>query len=377
MRSLELGRRSFALGLTASAWQASCEKPMAAPEPPHAPEPSGSNLTREALPPRSLRELLARNRATDPEYGNGLSNHQSMALGALSALGADAARLEAFAAAYATRLRPLRPSAPIASADFRASIGVPSALCELARSFESELSAHGRAGVLRRLLPELAPGIGGAAFHGLIRTAYALGAEDDAELAQALAYFVTVGQPLRALSEARAADERPAQSLLASAAADPRFGSVTAGGLIADAMRAAARQPGFDEVVGKLRTGPGTLDELARAALELYLGTLDFTALHAVTSTHALRVLLPFYAEPELALRYHFQALLAACLTISKRRLRGPSNSASPEWSTLIGSALLRNDDHDVKFVFTCREESTVRDAAAYREAAALRLGLV
>jgi hypothetical protein len=54
----------------------------------------------------SLRALLAENRTRDPEFGHGLSNHQSMALGALAALGADQTRLAAFADHYAPRLRP-------------------------------------------------------------------------------------------------------------------------------------------------------------------------------------------------------------------------------------------------------------------------------
>ena len=41
-----------------------------------------------------------------PEYGGGLSNHLSATLVALERLGADEARLSAFAAAYAPRLQP-------------------------------------------------------------------------------------------------------------------------------------------------------------------------------------------------------------------------------------------------------------------------------
>jgi hypothetical protein len=232
--------------------------------------------------------------------------------------------------------------------------------------------------VLGETLPALLPGLSGAAFHGLIRTAYALDAEDDAELAHALAYFVTVAGPLRALPHAHPNASATARDLFERAAADTTLEKGFSGKLIADAMRSAADQPGVDELVATLRIAPDTLDELAGAALELYVGSLDFTALHAVTSTHALRVVLPHLPERDqvLALRFHFQALLVAALS-----MRPPQNvpvvgSTPPDWPVLIARALASTDDHDVKFIFTCREEARLRTPDAYRAAAALRLGV-
>lgn len=155
---------------------------------------------KEHAPHRArLRELLAHNRACDPEFGRGLSNHQSMALTALSALGPDDARLSAFAAAHGERLRPLRAETPGAASDVKAAIGSPPALVTLIGAFERDIGARGRKAVLGDVLPLLLPGISGAAFHGVIRCAYALDAEDHSELAHALAYFVTVAKPLRPL----------------------------------------------------------------------------------------------------------------------------------------------------------------------------------
>jgi hypothetical protein len=324
----------------------------------------------------SLRALLAENRTRDPEYRGGLSNHQSMALGALRALGANDAQLARFAQTYGARLVPRRARAPLVSNDFRASIGTPAALVGVAELFERELEGRERASLLAEVLPELVPGISGAAFHGLIRTAYALDAEDDAELAHALAYFVTVAKPLRALpAPLPGAADAPA-ALVACAAADEALAKGTFRGLISDALRLAANQAGFDAHVAVLRVGPATLDELAAVALEHYVRTLDFTALHAVTSTHALRLLLPYLEDPEPALRYQFQALLAARLTSPGRSDHAELREPLADFPALARIALESDDDHAAKFVFSCWEEAKVRPTAAYREAAALKLRL-
>src|SRR5436190_19892522 len=89
-----VNRRQFALGLTAAAAPTSCGTTMT---PPHQTEPKAAVPGVNTPLPRprraSLRELLAENRTRDPEFGSGLSNHQSMALGALAKLGADDRRL--------------------------------------------------------------------------------------------------------------------------------------------------------------------------------------------------------------------------------------------------------------------------------------------
>jgi hypothetical protein len=370
-----IGRRELALGLTAAAAQANCSAPVTTePQTPAAPGTSQPGASPTA-PVLSVRELLARNRTRDPEYRGGLSNHQSMALGALIALGADAAHLNAFANQYDERLEPLRKTSELASPDFRAALGTRAAFGALSERFERHLGEHGRDALLREVLPETLPGLAGAAFHGVIRTAYALEAEDDAELAHGLAYLVATAKPLSPLPKPRAgATARPAE-LVARAAADQRLEKGLFGGLITDSMRAAARQEHFDEYMTELQVAPETLDELAGVALEFYVHDFDFTSLHTVTGTHALRLLLPYLSDPEPALRYLFQALLAATLTQSGRS-EYELETEPPDWPVLAEKARASPDEHDAKFIFTCREEAAVRTPDAYRRAAAQRLRL-
>jgi hypothetical protein len=60
----------------------------------------------------SLRQQLDLCASYDAEYSGNLSSHLPMALVALARLGADDARLAAFAERYATRLRPAPAAEP-------------------------------------------------------------------------------------------------------------------------------------------------------------------------------------------------------------------------------------------------------------------------
>lgn len=99
-----------------------------------------------------LDRLLDEDLATDPETRAGLSNHRPMALVALTALGADDARLASVSAGYDSQLVPCREH--IATSVDR---------------FAHAIRQDGISAVLDRELPALVDGVGGAAFHGLIR----------------------------------------------------------------------------------------------------------------------------------------------------------------------------------------------------------------
>lgn len=325
-------------------------------------------------PEDTLAELLANNRARDPEFQGGLANHQSMALVALAEMGASAAQLRGFAASYDRRLEPLRPAqAAVAYADVDAAIGEPRAMRAMIDAFTAEIAARGRDAVLREMLPKLWPGVGTLAFHGVIRTAYAVRREEDpAELAHGLAYWAAHASPLRPLPKAMGTEQDAAALVRAAIANDDL--RVHRAGMIDRAMRRAAANPGFDDAVAALAIDDDTLARVADAALRLFLGTGDFTALHGVTGTHAVRVLSPWTSDPAIAARWQWQSLVAAALVVRDAALAEPDDANAPEWPTLLATACDRKDDHDVKLVDSCRQQSTALAAAGYRAAAALRL---
>ncbi len=329
-----------------------------------------------AAPEDTLTVLLANNRARDPEFEGGLANHQSMALVALAEMGASAEQLRAFAASYDRRLEPLRPAqAAVAYVDIDRAVGEPRAMRGMIDAFTAEIGARGRDAVLREMLPKLMPGVGTLAFHGVIRTAYAVRRDEDpGELAHGLAYWAAHASPLRPLPSATGTEQDAAALVRAAIAKDEL--RVDRAGMIDRAMRRAAANPGFDDAVAALAIDDGTLARLADAALQLFLGTGDFTALHGVTGTHAVRVLLPWIDDPATAVRWHWQSLVAAALVVRDAKLAAPDDGDAPPWPALLAAACDSKDDHDVKLVDSCHQESAARDAPGYRAAAALRLRL-
>lgn len=279
----------------------------------------------------SLVGLLDDGARFDAEYRRGLSNHLPMALVALQRLGADDARLGAFATHYAQRLE----AAPAAVA-WPAGDGWPGRLGErdawpAYRSLFGEWLQHESAdAVLQQVLPVLAPGCGAAAFHGLIRTAYAVQAGHETELADGLAYWACRFLPLDGTLPG---SDR---------------------GLIFEQMQRAAAAPGFEEAANAVPLDDGTLQRLSRHAALLYAGSGDFTVLHMLTSCHALRVLLPFVDEPLQLVDEFIVAQVAAARACGA--VAGAPADVLP-WHELVAAALVADDEHLVKLVDSCREE--------------------
>jgi hypothetical protein len=332
----------------------------------------------------TLQALLARNRRLRPEYGPGYSNHVSMGLFALAALGGSARQLRAFADDSWGPLEPLPEEAgpSITRESFTSQLGQRAALRGYRSLFERELRQHGRAATLERYVPELLPGLGAAAFHPLIRTGYGVRFGDDGEVADGLAYWATAHLPLGPLG-APGKEAEPRVLLRQLRKARHGKGSSNEGRLILDHLRSATRVPEFAPTVGALEPRPDTLRRLALLALELYTETDgNFTALHAVTGTHGLRMLWPHVPQKEVAARYLWQALVAAYLTVGAPELPEQPRAlepgrAVPDWEQIVAKAVESTDAHDLKLVDVAREEGNFHQVAGYRRAAARRLRLL
>ena len=257
-------------------------------------------------PSDALLALLDQGAGFDAEYGNGLSDHRPMALVALERLGADGARLQAFAATYerAKALRPARAPGGWSAGDaWTGRFGERAAWPAYRELFRQWILHEGVADVMVQVLPALMPGCAAAAFHGPIRVAYALQAGQAAEVADGLAHWACFHQPLGALGPM--GDEADPVPLLRRLRAG-RSSAPLISGRIADAARGGA----VKRVIAALRIDEGTPQRLARAAAFAYAASGNFTALHLVTATHAMRVIAPFAdddARPQ-AWRWFWQA---------------------------------------------------------------------
>jgi hypothetical protein len=316
-----------------------------------------------------VNELLDLGLHHAPEYRGGLSNHMPMALGALAALGADEDGLRKFFDRYRPRLS-LAATGGRPSTDWAQHLGHFDAYADLNASFRHMIAQQGLDSVMRQVLPRLMPGVGAAAFHGLIRTAYGVAAQHEGEIAAGLAYWACRWLRMNAAQMPAGAADDPATWLLALA--DELKDVALEGGLIHERMRAVARTEAFARHAGRLSLQADTLQILADHAARCYAATRNFTVLHLVTGTHAMRELQPWQEVPESALQ-HFAHAYAAAAIASGADLRAPLlPRPALGWPQVVDAALASHDEHVIKLVHSCRDESRVYGDGARLLAAAL-----
>ena len=312
----------------------------------------------------------------DDVYGDRLSNHLPMAALALHRLGASPQRLHVWASAYATRLQPAAAARdwPAGEAWF-AQLGRAEAGPAYRDLFAQWLRHEAAGDVLEAVLPRLMEGCAGAAFHGLIRTAYATESMHRQELADGLAHWATTCLPLPASASAPAAawgdcDETDPAAVLRRLPLPPQ---PVPGRLIADRVGFVAVWPGFIDATAQLRVDRTTLERLARGAAEMYAASGNFTVLHLLTSAHALRVLLPVLDDPLPAVAAYWRAF-AAAWAASGARGRGPV--PLQPWAHIVAAATVAEDEHTIKLVDSCREQHHAYGGGVWRRAASRAVAL-
>ena len=301
----------------------------------------------------TLIDLLDEGAAFDAEYQGDLSNHRPMALVALAHLGASDEHLRSYAERYSQRLAAAPPALNWPAGQAWAQDLGQRPAWPIYRDLFMQWLRHEYAGdVLRQAVPVLMQGCGAAAFHGLIRTAYAMQAAHRQELADALAYWACRwldlgGGPV----EGAQADPEPLLQRLRQVPSQA--------GLIFQRMQVAAAQTPLQATVKRLQVNEQTLPRLAVLAAQAYAASGNFIALHLVTSAHAARVVLA-ELEPEdrlLALQPYWRAYAAAVCVAGMRPL--PAAPLLP-WPAIVSRALVSEDDHVIKLVHSCREQERV-----------------
>lgn len=308
---------------------------------------------------QTLQELLDEELETDPTTIRGLTNHLPMALVAKERLGADPAELLRFAAAYSTRIAPLQKSATrLDGNSWRAAIGESAAAAELRDYFVRLIAEVGIDDALRSHLPALLPGLGGAAFHGVIRLSYALEVSSPSRIAAGLAYLAEVARPLGTLQSGNVVTQDPSEILI-NLSQRTDWSAPPSKKTIDEEMHIVAQNELFRTVASSLDITDDTEERLAEAALLVYASSNDFTALHGVTGLAAINSLRPWIHNEELMSRFAFQALVAAYLSIgapplwSHDRLDALVHSNGSDVNEVRMAAALSDDEHVSKLVYT------------------------
>jgi hypothetical protein len=343
-------------------------------------------MTDRGAPPAELAATLVHARGLAVEFGDTLANHLPMVLWAQWRLGGDTADARRFTAAYVAAngcTEPAVSPGPVARAHWRDHVGDRRFEAAYRRFFLGELERLGETGLLRTYLPALVPGVAASALHALMRLAYARDAEAPTETATALAYWATTYLPLGEGAGAPARTPEPA-GVLARMAEEPALREVTCPTpLLWHFMRRIAEERAFRPVYDWLDTEGDVVGRMARDALRLYAATLDFSALHAVTGTHWLRLVAPSLDDPQPLIRSFWQAISALYpkmgfpVPLDAATAEAAARLPCPGWGEIAAAAVASNDEHHLSFTYSAREEQAVHGGRLYQVAAAACLGLI
>ncbi|KXF79624.1 questin oxidase family protein [Enterovibrio coralii] len=282
-----------------------------------------------------------------PTYSIRLSNHLPMAITAMERLGATREQL---IAQYQDASRALEPlAAP--KQGITPELGNSEHVAEFIEHFSRKLHETGLEATISNTLPTLLPGIAAGSFHAVIRLAYAIEREDNNEISHALAYWSAGYTPLGAIRESESlnADDQLNHALMMFY--DQRYSD----GIMIDHVEELITLDAYPLSATQPATLP--IEDVARVVLNQYIASNDFTLLHGVTGLQALHSLKPYLPDFDVALKYYWQAYVAAACTARYREPTKPSNpveSVSPDWPTWFKQANATGDDHTIKLTYSC-----------------------
>lgn len=308
-----------------------------------------------AFDPEAWREL-------PPEFVGGLTAHLPMFDAALEYLGADRSVRSEIAATEFARAEAVGLQNP---APYRWAIDAYRESATLLLEGDDAASAHAWTAI-----EPLGPGLAGAAFHGVIRSACALVRKDAVELARGLAYMRSSRQVLAGPGASRATGGE-----LRSPDA-----AVLEHQLISDQLLLLAGMPGVldDEVIeGEI---PPVLVMVADALSILHRAPGGFLNVHAVTSLHALIEFASLISPGDLRrtpgdgpmARWWRAWMIGARVMRVAADIRGtePVESAlAGDFDAEIQAAIDGREGHDIKLAMSLKrmvelEVLTERDAA-------------
>jgi hypothetical protein len=314
-------------------------------------------------------ELARQHRSRGPSWAKGSNaNHLPMALGALAALDASPAQMDAFTASYLPHLADPRANDAQPFADRQEAQPFLSRISAVGRfeaSFDAWIKRDGRATVLAQWLPALFGGAVAAAFHGLIRTAYGMHFENDEEVASGLAYWAATFTAVNVQASVARPALHAAEAVAALDADDALRATPWTQPPIMARLREVAAHPAFAAALPPLAAGQ-TLADAAVAFAAVYEENMNFTSLHCVTGLHAAQTLLARTGTDSAALAQQLWPALAAAHVVARSVPPRPvAFDDALAWPEIYQRARDSTDDHVIKMVFTCAawEQTTGQDA--------------
>lgn len=332
----------------------------------------------------------------EPKSRQGLSTHAPMAAEALCAMGHDNLAVSWVENYRAPVLELPGKVSPIDSKNWRAALGPKLGLTSWEATnqrwgdwkefFTAELSEKPWQAVLDQWVARLAPGMSGAATHGVIRTAHAVRAlraretsRRTGELARALAYWASSYEELPVRRGTGPQFETFAKALAEVPLYWEAFGRTPAGRNIVEVLRHVRDLERFGDVLNFM-TAPPNLDAAISALTatfsRVYLrhGTQHDTIafVHAVTGPCSLRRIAPSISPQTAANALPYAWQTAAAIYSAYARPDDKPRDPEPKLSRsqLVARALESANEHAIKFTEVMMAEYELNPDPVYLAAA-------
>jgi hypothetical protein len=321
-----------------------------------------------------------------PELSNGFTSHAPMATEALCAMGrADAVIpwIENYRRQFTARPR---PSVKIAPAQWRDALGLHDRFADWAVFFQDQMNWRPWTDVVREWGALLAPGLAGAATHGIIRAGHAvrgLANEETPirrrELADGLAYWAATYEELPERHAAGRDSGLPSRAINAVPLLPSGHGHFHT---IVEALVQLDDFPAFAGTISLVDvSGPVSpfLSDLTATFARAYLANArDIVSIiafiHTVTAPAALRTIARFLdtAGERTALPFAWQTSAAIYAVYAAKPPQPESTESSDEADAdaLIQSAIECADEHAIKFTEACLREHAIKPNPSYLAAA-------
>lgn len=334
----------------------------------------------------SLDFVLDKARRDSVEFPYLLANHVPMVLIALDRMGASPERLDEWYTTYRRAHKLVVAPPPVARIDpahWDAALGDRKRETDYRHYFNGEVERLGIDAAIRQYLPRLTQGVAGSALHPLMRLAYAVLKNDQKEAGTALGYWAACHLPLPGPTGRAPETDDPAAVLVAMDGVPGAHAYRPETDLLWHNIREVGALPDFAPIIDRLRLDAETPKRMAQTALAVFAVTMDFSALHAVTGLHWVRLVAPHVDDPLPLYRAFWQVIAALVPKIgfpalpSAEALQAIRETPAPDWAEIRAAAIASNDEHDVSLVFSASQEELLWHDPLYRVVAARRVRLI
>lgn len=314
-------------------------------------------------------------------YNGQLYSHTPMALIALKNLGATEQRISDHFEHDIIKLMPRTPCAKLIDEnnwqDFLGNIQYESSYVNY---FKTDLQHNGTKKTLNKYFDRLIKGVAAAAFHPLIRLFFGLKSNNTDEVAYSLATWAA--SYIEMNTEKKINNNKTIIEILKHLQTNNfNQNKIIVGKNIANRMLSVSLEQQYTEAMQAVKISELTQHNLEESLLWIFSQSNNFTILHGITSHQAFEYLVPFSLDEGQARIYFWKAILAAYLSTTGSMSIDFNWSypkiALPLWPEIKAQAILSNDNHVIKLIYTLATYARPDLDYQRRYAAALKLQLI